>query len=93
MKKIYKITDKNGSFIEVQLLNRNNEIPEDLIWLHCKKKKDKKWIDEWGVCIKPDEARIIIHGLFLAIDQIIEDYKLEKFKVPQSGRRGEKRIK
>lgn len=81
MKKIYKITDKTGSFIEIQLLDRNNKVPEDLIWLHGQKWKRKKMVNEWGITMKPDEARIIIHGLFLAIDQIIEDYKLEKFKI------------
>jgi len=77
MKKIWRERDKYGGIIEVQVLDRNNKIPEDLIWLHLKQKGEK----EAGFVMKPDEARIIICGLFLAIDYIIEQYKLEKFKV------------
>ena len=81
MKRIFRQKDKKGNFIEVQILDRNNEVAEDLIWLHWKKEKDEN-----GLVMKPCEARIIIAGLFLAIDYIIEEYKLEKFKVKK--RRG-----
>ena len=78
MKRIYRVRDKFGGMIEVQVLDKNNKVPEDLIWLHCKTKKPKQ---ESGMIFKPDEARMVIQGLFLAIDYIIEQYKLEKFKV------------
>ena len=78
MKRIYRIRDKFGGVIEVFVLDQNSKVPEDLIWLHFKTKKLKK---ENGWVMKPDEARSVIHGLFLAIDYIIEKYKLEKFKV------------
>ena len=77
MKRIWRQRDKYGGMIEVQILDRNNKIPEDLIWLHLKGKGEK----EMGFVMKPDEARTIICGLFLAIDYIIEQYKLERFKV------------
>ena len=76
MKKIYRIRDNFGGMIEVQVLTRNNKVPEDLIWLHFKKKDGE---DGW--LMKPDEARCVIQGLFLAIDYIIEQYKLERFKI------------
>ena len=78
MKRIYRIKDELGGYIEVQLLNRNNEVAEDLIWLHVKNGKTK---EENGISMKPEEARVIIHGLFLAIDEIIEQYKLERFEI------------
>ena len=78
MKRIYRVRDKFGGMIEVQILDRNNKVPEDLIWLHCKTKKPKQ---EDGMIFKPDEARMVIQGLFLALDDIIEQYKLEKFKI------------
>jgi len=77
MKRIWRQRDKYGGMIEVQILDRNNKIPEDLIWLYLKRKGEK----EMGFVMKPDEARTIICGLFLAIDYIIEQYKLERFKV------------
>jgi len=77
MKRIWRQRDKYGGMIEVQILDRNNKVPEDLIWLHLKRKGEK----ETGFVMKPDEARTIICGLFLAIDYIIEQYKLERFKV------------
>jgi len=77
MKRIWRQRDKYGGMIEVQILDRNNKVPEDLIWLHLKRKGEK----EMGFVMKPDEARTIICGLFLAIDYIIEQYKLERFKV------------
>ena len=76
MKRIYRIRDKFGGMIEVQVLEQNNKVPEDLIWLHFKVGKKEN-----GFVMKPSEARDIIQGLFLAIDYIIEKYKLEKFKV------------
>ena len=62
--------------IEVQVLASNKKVPEDLVWLHFKKKGEEN-----GWAMKPDESRCVIHGLFLAIDYIIEQYKLEKFRV------------
>ena len=80
MKRVYRIRGRNSfKGIEVFVLDRNNKISEDLIWLHFFNKKNKK--EENGIVMKPDEARYIIQGLFLAIDYIIEQYKLEKFKV------------
>ena len=97
MKKIWKVKDNQRGFIEVQILERNNVVPEDLIWLHFKTEKGhkkysyeidskgklskyKKRIED-GWAITPWEARIIIQGLFLALDYIIEQYKLEKFRI------------
>jgi hypothetical protein len=77
MKRIWRERDKHGGMIEIQVLDRNNKVPEDLIWLHLKRKGEK----EAGFVMKPDEARTISCGLFLAVDYIIEQYKLEKFKV------------
>ena len=77
MKRIYRVRDDFGGKIEVYLLNKNNKVPEDLIWLHIK----RKGVEEVDLTMKPDEARYIIHALFLAIDAIIDKYKLEKFKV------------
>jgi len=82
MKPIYRVRDKFGGMIEVQVLDRNNKVPEDLIWLHFKSRKKKgKKRQEDGMVLKPDEARMVIQGLFLALDYIIEQYKLEKFKL------------
>jgi hypothetical protein len=78
MKPIYRVKDKFGGMIEVQVLDRNNKVPEDLIWLHCKTKKPKQ---EDGMIFTPAEARIVIGGLFFALDYIIRQYKLEKFKI------------
>jgi len=97
MKRIWRVKDDGGGFIEVQILERNNVVPEDLIWLHFKtgkghKKfsyeidssgklsKHKKRIED-GWVMTPSEARIVIQGLFLAIDYIIEKYHLEKFRI------------
>jgi len=82
MKKIYRVRDKFGGMIEVQVLDRNNKVPEDLIWLHCKSRKKKgEKRQEGGMIFEPDEARIVIQGLFLALDYIIEQYHLEDFKI------------
>ena len=84
MKRIYRINDKVGGFIEVQILKRNNEVPEDLIWLHVgsvSKKGKEKILEENGISMKPMEAHKIICGLHIALDYIIDEYKLEKFKV------------
>jgi len=88
MKPIFRVTDKYGGMIEVQVLDRNNKVPEDLIWLHCKATKPKR---EDGLIFKPDEARIVIQGLFLALDYIIEQYKLEKFKINPKSKEIKKR--
>ena len=80
MKKIFRVKDNYGGMIEVQVLDRNNKVAEDLIWLHWKRKGEK----ENGCVMKPDEARFMIQGLFLAIDFIIEKYKLEKFKIKKN---------
>ena len=78
-KKILKIRDTHGGSLEIQVLKSNNEIAEDLIWLHVKRGGKKG--EETGFVMQPWEARDIIHGLFLAIDYIIEKYKLEKWKL------------
>ena len=80
MKNIFRVRDNFGGVIQVMLLEGNSEVPEDLIYVRLKRRKEK----EVGFIVKPCEARYIIHGLFLAIDQIIEDYKLEKFKIKSS---------
>ena len=80
MKRVYRVRDNRGAMIEVRVLARNNRVPEDLIWLHFKKKGE-----ESGWTMRPDEARYVIHGLFLAVDYIIEQYHLEDFKL--KGRR------
>ena len=77
MKRIWRERDKFGGCFEVYVLDRNNEIAEDLIYVRMKRKKEK----EIGFCIQPWEARSLIAGLFLAIDEIIEQYKLEKFEI------------
>ena len=79
MKRIWRERDKHGGFLEVQVLDRNNEVPEDLIWLHVRSGKNKK--NENGISMKPWEALSIIRGLFLAIDYIYDKYGLEHFKV------------
>jgi len=77
MKRVLRFRDKYGGAIEVYVLERNNQVAEDLIYVRMKRGGEK----EIGFVVKPDEARIIMDGLFLAIDDIIEQYKLEKFKV------------
>jgi len=77
MKRVWRTRDKFGGSFEVYVLDRNNEIAEDLIYVRMKREKEK----EIGFCIQPWEARNLIAGLFLAIDEIIEQYKLEKFKI------------
>lgn len=80
MKRVHRKTDKFGGFIEVQVLKRNNEVPEDIIWLHVGSVKDKI-LTENGISMKPWEAHDIICGLHKALDYIIDTYKLNKFKV------------
>ena len=79
MKRLWQDKDKEGNSIEVHIMDGNSKVPEDLIYLVVKKKKWKK--KEWGIVMTPYEARTIIAGLFLAIDEIIDRFKLEKFKV------------
>ena len=77
MKRIWRTKDKFGGLLAVYVLDRNNQVAEDLIYVRLKRRREK----EIGFCIQPWEAREIIAGLFLAIDEIIEQYKLEKFKI------------
>jgi len=77
MKKIWSVSDKQGGLIEVNLLKRNNNVSEDLIYLRFKTKKE----GESGWCMRPDEALHVIRGLYLAIDEIAERYNLKKFKI------------
>lgn len=77
MKRIWRERDKYGGKIEIYVLDRNNKVPEDLIYVRMRRRKEK----EIGFVIQPWEARSLIAGLFLAVDDIIEQYKLEKFKV------------
>lgn len=83
MKKIYRERDKFGGLLEVQVLRRNSDVPEDLIWLHVKRGKSKR--NEVGFTMKPWEAHSIIRGLFLAIDYIYDEYQLYKFRVNKGG--------
>ena len=77
MKRIWREKDKEGGFIEIQLLEGNIKESEDIIWLHCKRKGEK----EVGITITPFEAELIIGGLFLVVNEVIRKYKLEKFKL------------
>jgi hypothetical protein len=77
MKRIWRSKDKHRNSIEIYVLERNNKVPEDLIYLRIKQFKKR----EFGIVMQPWEARNVIAGLFLAIDEIIEQYKLEKFKI------------
>ena len=83
MKRIWRERDKEGGGLEIQVLRSNNEIPEDLIWLHVRRGKGKK--NEVGFTMKPWEAHSIIRGLFLAIDYIYDKYGLEHFRFKKEG--------
>lgn len=77
MKKIFRATDKYGGSFEVMVLDGNIKVPEDLIYVRFKRKKEK----EVGFMVQPWEAWYLVDGLFLAVDYIIDKYRLEKFKV------------
>ena len=66
MKQIFKEEDKAGGFIEVCLLDHNNKVPEDLVWLHVKT-SDKK---ENGMCMTTGEAVLIAEGLLKAVNEL-----------------------
>ena len=80
MKRIWRERDKVGGCFEVYVLERNNQVTEDLIYVRMKRDGEK----EIGFCIQPWEARSLIAGLFLAIDEIIEQYHLEDFRIKKN---------
>ena len=66
MKKVFKFKDDYGGYVEVSVLNHNNQVSEDLIWLHlCKSDKE-----EMGFCMTTAEAVIISEGLLKAVNKI-----------------------
>ena len=75
MKKVFKVKDDYGGYIEVQVLNHNNKVPEDLIWLHIKK-SDKDTEEEMGFCMTTGEAILVAEGLLAAVN------KLRTYKFP-----------
>ena len=64
MRKIYRKKDKYGGYLEVQLLDRNNENPDDVIWLHLKNK------EEQGFVMTKLEALLIVEGLIKAVNEL-----------------------
>ena len=87
MKKIHKITDKKGGFMEVCVLDRNTDkncCAEDLIWFHFKRPLGNKTYMEDGFTITPYEAELISGMLFLGVQEILKRYKLYHFKVPKT---------
>ena len=66
MKKIFEKKDSCGGFIEVQLLDHNNKVPEDLIWLHVKSVDD----GENGIVMTKEEALLIASGLKKAVKDL-----------------------
>ena len=66
MKRVFRIKDAYGGYIEVHVLKHNNEVPEDLIWLHFKKGDG----EENGWCMSTGEAILISEGLLSAVNTL-----------------------
>ena len=74
MKRVFKAKDDFGGYIEVQVLEHNNEVPEDLIWWHIKKSDG----EEYGLCMTTGEAVLMAEGLLKGVN------KLRTYNFPKS---------
>jgi len=62
MKKILKVVDKDGHFIKICLLEKNDKVRQDIIYL-CYQTKD----GSQSFAMTPDEALYIAMGLNKAV--------------------------
>ena len=62
--KVFSKKDRGKGFIEVYILEHNNQVSEDLIWLHMKGK------EEGGFCMTTGEAVLIAEGLLKAVNKL-----------------------
>ena len=86
MKRVFRERDKYGGLLEVNLLDRNNQTPNDLIYVRLRRAKRKgkkrRGIEkELGFVLTAWEAFDLMRGLFLGIDEFIDRYKLEQIEI------------
>ena len=66
MKRVFKVKDDYGGYIEVQVLEHNNQVAEDLIWLHLKKSDG----EEYGLSTTTGEAVLMAEGLLRGVNEL-----------------------